>query len=114
MDKKEMAARPETCATTSDVHNADGTRKTKIENILTIFFKGESLNRFEAEAHHDHCLHTTVSTLQNEYGIQIDRKSEAVPCVRGTKTTRVKRYWLKRDLENILKARALLAIWSRA
>lgn len=114
MDKKEMAARPETCATTSEVHIPDGIDKTKIERILTLFVKGASLNRFEAEAHHDHCLHTTVSTLQNEHGIQIDRQSETVPCVRGTKTTRVKRYWLKRDLENVLKAQALLAVWSRA
>lgn len=114
MDKKEMAARPETGATTSENQHSDVTRKTKIETILGLFIKGLSLNRFEAEGHHDHCLHTTVSTLENGYGILIERVSETVPCLRGTKTTRCKRYWLKRDPENLKRAQALLTYWRRA
>jgi hypothetical protein len=114
MGKKEMAARPETNATTSKVKQADVNRKTKIETILGLFVSGLSLNRFEAERHHDHCLHTTVSTLENGHGILIERESETVPCVGGSKTTRCKRYWLKRDPDNIKRANALLAYWRRA
>lgn len=113
MSQKEMAARPETSATTSDYQHPDVTRKTKIEAILRVFANGQRLNRFEAEAHHDHCLHSTVSTLQNEHGVKIDSQYETVPCVKGTKSTRVKRYWLNRDPENILRALALLRLWRR-
>jgi hypothetical protein len=56
---------------------------TKLETILMQFVMGRNMNRFEAEHHHDHCLHSTVSTLQNDYSILIARQSETVPCLRG-------------------------------
>lgn len=94
--------------TTNNVR--DGKPRGKLENMLRIFMRGFSLNRFEAEEHHDHCLNSTVSTLQNGYGILIARKSETVPCLRGRSTTRCSRYWLDTSPDNLAAARALLAM----
>lgn len=85
-------------------------RIKKIEAILGLFLRGYSLNRFDAEAHHDHCLHSTVSTLQNGYGILIDRMSETVKCLHGRSTVRVKRYWLDTAPDNLAAARSLLTM----
>ena len=87
---------------------------SKIHCILKVLFGGKSLNRFEAERFHDHCLHSTVSTLWNRHGIKIASHYEKVPCVRGRKQTPVKRYWLdKSDPENIKAARNLMAYFER-
>lgn len=83
---------------------------TKLAAMLREFLNGRNLNRFEAESHHDHCLHSTVSTLQNAYGILIARKSETVPCLRGRSSVRCARYWLDTAPDNISAARALLAM----
>jgi hypothetical protein len=88
-------------------------KTTKLATILRLLVNGKSLNRFEAERHHDHCLHTTVSTLQNGQGITIDRMFESVPCNRGTAWTRVCRYWLNTCPDNIQRARVLLAYMER-
>ncbi len=61
-----------------------------------------SYNRFESERElHDHCLHTTVSTLQNDHGIPIERKREKVPGYQGIPIS-VCRYWI--DPKNIDEA----------
>jgi hypothetical protein len=62
-------------------------KKTKLATILILLVSGRSLNKFEAENHHDHCLNTTVSTLQNGHGIVIDRERETVPCLNGVAST---------------------------
>jgi len=68
---------------------------TKARSVLNYFLTGASANRFEAERHlHDHCLHSTVSTLQNDYGIEISRQFETVPGFEGS-PTRCSRYWIK-------------------
>lgn len=92
----------------------DDKPRTKLETMLRLFIVGHDMNRFEAEDHHDHCLHSTVSTLQNDYGIKIDRVSETVPCLRGRSKVRVKRYWLDSAPENIHAAQVLLTMWRRA
>jgi hypothetical protein len=89
-----------------------GDNTTKIETILRLFVNGKSLNRFEAEAHHDHCLHTSVSTLQG-YSVAIARHWESVPCLNGRARVRCKRYWLDPAPENIARARNLLERWER-
>lgn len=38
-------------------------RTSKVATILALFVRGHNLNRFDAEKHHDHCLHSTVSSL---------------------------------------------------
>ncbi|TLS78023.1 hypothetical protein FE236_02090 [Mariprofundus erugo] len=54
-----------------------------------------SWNRFEAERLlHDHCLPSTVSEIQHDYGITVARKLETVPGYQGA-STRVCRYWLE-------------------
>lgn len=84
--------------------------RTKLATILRLFVMGRNLNRFEAEAHNDHCLHSTVSTLQNGYGIKITRMFEMVPCLRGRRRVRCKRYWLDTSQANITAAWALLSM----
>jgi hypothetical protein len=69
-----------------------------------------SYNRFEAEQQlHDHCIHTTVSTLQNKHGIVVNREFESVPGFQGIET-RVCRYWIAP--ENIDNALKLVQFWS--
>jgi hypothetical protein len=96
-------------ATPIETTSKRNSKTTKLAVMLGLLISGVSLNRFEAERHHDHCLNTTVSTLHNYHGIKIKRQRETVPCVRGTSWVSVKRYWLDTDPENIQRARGLLA-----
>jgi hypothetical protein len=86
--------------------------KTKIATILRVLRRGTCLNRFDAERHHDHCLHSTVSTLEG-YGLAISRRWESVPCIGGQARVRCKRYWLSVEPNNLRLADGLLAMWSR-
>lgn len=56
-------------------------RKPKIphkwQRVLAAFLAGRSLNRFDGERLSDHCLHSTVSTLQSK-GLVILRAPETV------------------------------------
>ena len=83
-------------------------KKTKLANILKFFLSDRRLNRFAAEHHHDQCLNTTNSTL-NGQGIVIDQQRKTVPCVRGTSSVSVSRYWLNNKPDNIKRAIDLLA-----
>lgn len=79
----------------------------KWERVLGALAAGKSYNRFEAERYlNDHCLHTTVSTLQS-MGLLVHREFEEVPGYMNI-PTRVCRYWLDRSAENLRKAMALL------
>ena len=52
---------------------------TKIDRVYTALMEGRSFNRFEAEtALHDHCLHSTVATLERKHRITINRMYETV------------------------------------
>lgn len=82
----------------------------KWEAVLRHLLSVGSLNRFEAERIvNDHCLHTTVASLRRDFGIECGRKFECVRCLKGRAMTRVKRYWLDPDPENVKRARAALA-----
>lgn len=73
--------------------HATTTPRYKWQRVLEAFVAGRTYNRFEAEwSLHDHCLHSTVSTLQ-DMGIVIHRESETVRGYQGNPTV-VKRYWL--------------------
>jgi hypothetical protein len=50
-------------------------------------------HRFDAERWGDHALHSTVSSLQHIYGVQIDREWRRVPTRFGTHC-RVRAYWV--------------------
>jgi hypothetical protein len=83
----------------------------KWQNVLAHFLNGGRLNRFEAErVVFDHCLNTTISSLSRDYGLKFERVFETVPCLRGTKTTDVKRYWLEPTPENLALARRVLGV----
>jgi hypothetical protein len=61
-------------------------RPVKWKRVLRAFHDGKTLNRFEAErALHDHCLHSTVSTIQGK-GVTILRRLERVPGYQGIPT----------------------------
>jgi len=97
---KQNKKKPSGSARKQRINQKIGTKKF---NIIQHFLEGLSLNRFEAEALGDHCLHSTVSTLGNKLGLEISRKWEAVPNRFGG-TTRVKRYWFSEsDVATIRK-----------
>lgn len=62
--------------------------------MLKRFVKGKSYHRFTAERLGDHCLHSTVSSLQKSFGVYFDRRRIEVPNRFGS-TTRVMLYWLE-------------------
>ena len=93
----------------TDSGSGDDAPIGKHARILKAFLEGRSLNRFEAEALHDHCLNSTVSALQNNFGIVIDRNRESVPCVNGKASVSVNRYRLNAKPTNIKRARDALA-----
>lgn len=102
-DHQAMAERP----------GKDTTPPSKIETMLALFVDGKHLNRFDAESYHDHCLHSTVATLES-LGIRISREWERVPCLGGRAMVRVKRYWLDAAPDNVAAARRVLAAWRRS
>jgi hypothetical protein len=81
-------------------------KQTKIKRILGELARGGSLHRFQAERLGDHCLHSTVSKIQ-EYGIVVDREWTTVPGF-ANHPTRCCRYWL--DTENRERAARLLGL----
>jgi len=79
------------------MNNTNQTTTTKNERVLAALMLGRSYNRFESERElHDHCLHSTVSTLERKHGLTISRKFETVPGYQGS-PTRVCRYWIGLD-----------------
>ena len=76
------------------------TRKVKPNTKLYRVIAGllvRSFNRFEAERLlHDHALNSTVSTIQNTYGVRVERVMEEVPGYQGMPTN-VCRYWIAKD-----------------
>lgn len=65
----------------------------KWKRVLAALVSGKSFNRFEAERElHDHCLHSTVATIQSK-GVVIYRCDETVPGFQRI-PTHVCRYWL--------------------
>jgi hypothetical protein len=85
----------------------------KWRRVLAAFAEGRTFNRFQAERPvssgglSDHCLHSTVSTIQAK-GVRISRKFEDVPGYQGVKTECC-RYWLDRtDLDSMRRALELV------
>jgi hypothetical protein len=67
---------------------------TKESRVFEAFMRGGDYNRFEAaRVLHDHCLHSTVATLESKYRITISRVFETVCGFMGN-PTRVCRYWI--------------------
>ena len=71
-------------------------RNTKLHRVLSALLE-RSYNLFEAaDDLHDRSLHSTVSTIQNQYLIRVDRCTETVPGFGGA-PTQVSRYWISSD-----------------
>ena len=66
---------------------------SKIARVLEHMLYDGSLIRFEAERLGDHCLHSTISSLANGYGLKFQRQLERVPNHWGEPCT-VTRYTL--------------------
>lgn len=66
---------------------------SKIARVLAYMLNDGSLQRFEAERLGDHCLHSTISSLANGYGLNFQRQLERVPNHWGEPCT-VTRYTL--------------------
>ena len=70
---------------------------TKIYRVFIALIQGWTGNRFKAEKDlNDHCLNSTVCSIQNKFGITISRGRETVRGYRGAKTS-VMRYWLSTE-----------------
>ena len=79
------------------INKQDVNPKTKQGRILALL-QTQSLNRFEAEKHGDHCLNSTISSLRSA-GYIINDQWEEVPTRFGV-MTRVKRYFLIKGASN--------------
>ena len=89
------------------LNNSTSAPPRKWRRVLAAFLTGQSYNRFESErVLSDHCLHTTVATLQR-FGLIIDRNFETVPGYMGI-STRVCRYRL--SPASVDAAKALLGV----
>jgi hypothetical protein len=102
-----------TTTTNTKQGDSKALKSSKLATMLGLLISGRSLNRFEAEHYHDHCLNSTVSALQNGHGVIIDREREMVPCIGGVDTVSVNRYWLNTKPDNIKRAHDLLAYLER-
>jgi hypothetical protein len=79
----------------------------KWKRVLAGLILGNTYNRFEAEkALNDHCLHSTISTLQDK-GLTVLREYENVPGFKGI-PTQVRRYWIAP--ESLPKALEMLGV----
>jgi len=85
------------------VDNSDN-NTTKINRVFKAFLSGWRGHRFNAEKElHDHCLHSTVSTIEKKYHITIQRKRVTVSGYQGNPTS-VKIYWIdKKDRDYFLR-----------
>ena len=74
---------------------------TKKSRVLRAFINGWIGHRFNAEIElHDHCLHSTVSSIERKSHITIQRKWVTVKGYKG-KPTRVKKYWVSKKDRDI-------------
>lgn len=87
---------------------------TKQFALLRYLASGARLDRFMAERSplHDHVLNTSIANLEADTGIVAERQWVTVPCVGGTKTVRVKEYWLTGKQK--ASARKLCRAYARA
>ena len=87
---KTKAAPPGTENAASKEPHSKCTKTTKTRTTLSYLMRGPR-HRFHAERWGDHALNSTVSSLEHEFGIQIDRTWTDVPNRFGSRT-RVKLY----------------------
>ena len=89
---KTKAAPPSTECAASQILQANNSKSSKWRTTLKYLLRGPR-HRFQGEQWGDHALHSTVSALKRQYGLQVARDWTEVPNRFGTRT-RVKRYWI--------------------
>jgi hypothetical protein len=87
--------------------------ETKLVRILRLLYEGGAWTFQTIREHGDSCLHSTVSTLQNLHGIEVDREPFTVRGF-GGRATRCKLYRLRRTPDNLKRARAVLGVAEQA
>ena len=108
--KKEKAT-PKSSPKNNTANTITPKRPTKLERVLSYLSTGRSLNRFDAEKLvSDHCLHSTMSAIQNGHSIKYQSKTETVPGWDNA-PTQVSRYWLCEESQS--KAKALIRIMQK-
>lgn len=95
-------------ATTPSSQSKRKKQPTKLARILRQLVSGTALDMLKAEKIGDHCLHSTVSSLANGYGITIDRRWVSYENAYGTRT-RIREYWLAKSSKE--RAVSLLSQW---
>lgn len=90
--EKTKGAAPVKDSAPSNKEQANTTKPSKWRTTLAHIFCGPR-HRFQAEQWGDHALHSTVSSLKRQFGLEIARDWTEVPNRFGTRT-RVKRYWI--------------------
>lgn len=90
--KKTKGAAPREESAPSQIQQANDTKPSKWRTTLRHLLSGPR-HRFQAETFGDHALHSTVSALKRDFGIEVSRDWIEVPNRFGTRT-RVKRYWI--------------------
>lgn len=74
-------------------------REAYLEALLFVGYFG--LNTFQAnKIYGDTCLHSSISELRNQIGLNISDTWEILPCRTG-QLVRVKRYWLADQKANL-------------
>jgi hypothetical protein len=81
----------------------------KYQRILQMLYDGIALDFQSVRPFGDSCLHSTVSALQNDFGVLIDAAPHSVRGWGGRKTF-CKLYKLVRTGENLKRAREILEI----
>jgi len=72
----------------------DNCTTTKLSRVFMAMVNGWKGHRFIAEHElNDHCLHTTVSSIESKYHVLINREWITVSGYQGA-PTRVKVYWM--------------------
>ncbi len=91
----------------SRLKDSDDSNTTKIERVFKALLSGWQGHRFNAERQlHDHCLHTTISSIEKKYHITVQRKWIKVSGFQGHPTS-VKYYWIdKADINRFLSKSA--------
>ena len=89
---KTKGAAPNQESAPSEKLQANNTKTLKWQTTLSHLLRGPR-QRFDAERWGDHALHSTVSGLQRDQGIQFEREWREVP-TRFGKSCRVKAYWV--------------------
>lgn len=107
---KTKAAPPWTENAASNSLQTKCTKTTKTRTTLSYLMRGPR-HRFHAERWGDHALHSTVSSLEHEFGIGIERVWTEVPNSFGSRT-RVKLYSVS-DTSRELAVRVLAGTCGR-